>query len=73
MKTISTGQVSFEGKGASLATKMNITFFMENEVLNSYSSNNFFEKKQHFSEKWQKILGGGGHEYFLEGIILHQK
>ncbi len=28
-----------------MATKMNITFFMGNEILNIFSSDNFFEKK----------------------------
>ncbi len=34
------------------ATKMNITFLMGNEILNIFSFNNFFKKKQHF---WRKL------------------
>ncbi len=37
-----------------LATKMNITFFMGNEVLNIFSSNNFFDKSNIFQENSEK-------------------
>ncbi len=45
------------GRGR-LATKMNITFFMRNEVLNIFSSNKFFEKKQNFWRKGGKNFWG---------------
>ncbi len=49
-----------------LALKMNITFFMGNEVLNILSFNNFFEKRNIFADSGEKILGG--HDHFLEGF-----
>ncbi len=42
-----------QGRGC-LATKMNITFFMRNGVLNILSSNNFFEKNNIFRENGEK-------------------
>ncbi len=49
--------------------KMNITFFMENEVLNIFSFDNFFDKSNIFGENGEKILGA--HDHFLrEGVIL---
>ncbi len=70
---VSSGQpgrpVSRGGNGRRyLATKMNITFFMGNEVLNIFSLNNFFEKSNIFGENREKIFGKRDH--FLEGIIL---
>ncbi len=57
-----TGKKSFLGakflskeKGR-LARKINITFFIGNEVLNIFSSNTFFEKKQHFPRNSKKIF-----------------
>ncbi len=67
--TVSVGQVSFEEKGTSGDENEYITFFMENEVLNIFSFNNFFEKINIFGENGEKILEG--HDHFLgEGIIL---
>ncbi len=55
-----------------LATRMNINFFMGNEVWNILSFNNFFEKSNIFVDNGEKILGG--HDHFLgEGVILRQK
>ncbi len=55
-----------------LATRMNITFFMGNEVSNILSFNNFFEKSNIFGDNGEKILGG--YDHFLgEGVILRQK
>ncbi len=39
-----------------LATKMNITFFMGNELLNNFSFNNFFEKINVFGENEEKNI-----------------
>ncbi len=67
-KTVSGGQVSFE-ENRCLATKM-LPFFMANEVLNIFSSNNFFEKSNSFGENGEKNFGGG-HDHFLrEGVTL---
>ncbi len=52
-KTVSGGHVTFEGKGF-LVKKMNITFFMENKVLNIFSSNNFFNESNIFGENGEK-------------------
>ncbi len=41
-----------------VAIKMNITFFMGNEVLNIFSSNNFFEISNSFGENGEKKFGG---------------
>ncbi len=38
-----------KGRGC-LATKMNVTFFMGNEILIIFSFNNFFEKNNIFGE-----------------------
>ncbi len=66
-KTVSGGEVSFEGKGC-LATKMNITFFMGNEVLNIFPLT-IFSKQATFLEKlWKKMFGG--HDHFLEWVVL---
>ncbi len=40
------------------ATKMSITFFMGNEVLNIFSFNSFFEKSNIFGENREKIFWG---------------
>ncbi len=40
------------------ATKMNITFYMGNKVLNIFSSNNFFEKSNILGENREKKLLG---------------
>ncbi len=50
------------------ATKMNITFFIGNEIVNIFSFNNFSEKSNIFGENGEKIFGG--HDHFLEGVIL---
>ncbi len=42
-----------KGRGQ-LATKMNITFFLGNEILNKFSSNNFFEKSNIIGENEEK-------------------
>ncbi len=40
--------------------RMNITFFMRNEVLNVLSFNNFFfEESNIFGDNGEKIVGGG--------------
>ncbi len=44
-----------------MATKMNITFFMGNEVLNIFSCNNFFQKNSIFEESKEKNVGGRDH------------
>ncbi len=44
-------------KGGHLATKMNITFFVENEALNIFLSNNFFEVSNFPEKMAKKILG----------------
>ncbi len=44
-----------------LATKINITFFMENEVLNMFSINSFFGKSNIFRENSKKQFWGYGH------------
>ncbi len=44
-----------------LIMKMNITFFMENEVLNMFSSNNFFGKRNIFWENGEKQFWGCEH------------
>ncbi len=46
----------FEKDRGRLATKMNITFFMGNEVLNIFSSNNFFEENNIFRENDEKTF-----------------
>ncbi len=47
-----------KGRGR-LATKMNITFYLiENEVLNIFSCNNFFEKSNIFGENGEKKFWG---------------
>ncbi len=70
-KTVS-GPKSLLKERRLLATRMNINFFMGNEVLNILSFNNFFEKSNIFGDDGEKILGG--HDNFLgEGAILRQK
>ncbi len=64
------GIISFEGKEAS-GDENEYKLFMGNEVSIILSFNNFFEKKQYFWRQWEKILGG--HDHFLEGVILRQK
>ncbi len=55
-----------------LARRMNINFFMGNEVSNILLFNNFFKKSNIFEDNGEKILGG--HDHFLgEGVILRQK
>ncbi len=51
-----------KGRGH-LATKMNVTFFMGNEVLNALSSKNFFDESNIFRENAKKILVA--HDHFL--------
>ncbi len=41
-----------------LVTKMNITFFKGNVVLNIFLSNSFFERGNIFRENSEKNLGG---------------
>ncbi len=43
-----------------LTPKLNITFFMGNEVLNIFSSNNFFDNRNIFGENGKKIFFFGG-------------
>ncbi len=47
-----------------LTTKMNITFLMGNEVLNIFSTNNFFEKSNIFREKKSEKTFGGYDHFF---------
>ncbi len=49
--------------------KMNIIFFMENEVLNSFSSNNFFEESNIFGENSEKILKGTSAFFWRRGHL----
>ncbi len=56
-KTVSGCLVSFEGKEAS-GDENDLTFFMENEVLNIFSCNNFFPKSNIFGGKGEKNFGG---------------
>ncbi len=56
-KTISETQVSFKGKEAS-SDQNEYNPFMENEVLNIFSFNNFFEKSNIFGENGEKKFWG---------------
>ncbi len=56
-KTVSGGQILLKRKGR-LAMKMNITFFMGNEVLNIFYLNNFFEESNIFREIDERFFWG---------------
>ncbi len=67
-KTVPITQVSFERKEAS-GHKNEYNLFIENELLNTFSSNNFFEKCNIFGENKEKNFER--HYHFLgEGVIL---
>ncbi len=57
------GMTSLFKRRGRLVTKMNITFFIGNEVSNIFSSNNFFEESNIFQKNSKKIWGG--HDDFL--------
>ncbi len=50
-----------------LATNMNTSFFMGNEVSNMFSSNNLFEKSNIFGENRENNFEGHGH--FIVEVI----
>ncbi len=50
------GHVPFEGKGR-LGTKINITFFMGNEILNIFSSYDFTQEATFTQKKVKKNFG----------------
>ncbi len=68
---LSKARVPFEWNGMGrLVTKMNISFFMGNYVLNIFSSNNCFEESYIFHENCENKFWGPQH--FLEKrVILH--
>ncbi len=55
-----------------LETKLNITFFMGNEVLNIFSSKRFFDESDIFRENGKK-LGGGTWPFFRRWGLLTPK
>ncbi len=57
----------------SLTTKMNITFFMGNEILNIFSSNNFFKESHIFRKNCEKKTFEGYNYFLRSGVILRQK
>ncbi len=58
-----------KGRGR-LTTKMNITFFIGNEVLNIFSFNNFLDKSNIFPENGGKKMFAG---HVLRQIIALEK
>ncbi len=67
-KTISGGQVFFEGKVV-FDDENEYYFFMGKLVLNIFYLTIFLKNKQHFWRKWKKNFEG--HDHLLEeGVIL---